>query len=281
MSENDIKTGLLHELRSNMERKLEEERRRADEQRAQEEYYEHHLRPAMVRAQSFFSELAGYLKVVAPEVTVRYPLDPTSSQGVALSQGDYWYKFDNRENPQEIILSARCELARPVEFYVPTRDAATDHADLLNRMDFFHHCKYKRDAWHEICGGKFILEGPMIVHVRFFADAQKRRIGIALRNLEGLPHKVYRFEPEAVDEQLLERVARLLLRQEDHLVKVDLQEGMREQLRQQVAREKRLKELELSLALDEMERRKQQEAKEAQFINRAKKAIASLVNSIS
>ena len=112
----------------------------------------------------------------------------------------------------------------------------------------------------------------MNVQIGILAHAADRCVYIDLQNIEDQPLKRYKFVPEKVDDELLERLARLLVREESQLVEVKLSEDVRDELRRQLELEKRRNEEELAeaLAYREAERLAEEHAK---LINRAKRAV--------
>lgn len=271
--------GVLDELRVKADHLREAEQERAAEHRENEQYYEVSLQPVMQRALGYFSELVENLRMVAPDIKLSYPLDPRSDVEVELVQGSYSYDFDHRESPRQLVIGCVCTMADPIEFYLGTKDAADNHAELLDRMDFHYHRKNKRNSLHDVCGATFILEGPLLTTIHIIADMENRCIKVVLRNVESQSFKQYRFPPEEFDEQLQERLAQMLLRQVDTLVEVELCENYREALRQKVARESRLNEVDLANAFEEKEAREKAES-EARLLNRAKRQVAQFTSSV-
>ena len=63
------------------------------ELKAQEEFYNVHLRPAMLRAYDYFSEIVESLNVIASDIKVSYPLNPLLIDRIEarLSMGKYFF----------------------------------------------------------------------------------------------------------------------------------------------------------------------------------------------
>jgi hypothetical protein len=227
----------------------------------------------MVQAYGYLSEIVDNLNIVAPDIHPSYPLNPLLRQGVALNQTDYRFSFDNRKSPRQIDILCTCTLDQPQEFHVATEEAVVKHADLLRSYKFHHHQRNRLDKLHNIRGATFILEGPMKVHMRVFAHAADKCIYIDLRNLEDQPYKRYKLSPDKVDDELLERLARLLIREESTLVEVKVCDNVRDELRRRLELEKRRDEEDLAQAYADLEAERLAE-KNAKLINRAKRAVA-------
>ena len=272
--------GLLDDLQTEVKKLKAEELEQDAELRAQEEFYIAQLKPAMILAYEYLSEIIENLKIVAPDVRPNYPFDPLEKQDVSLRQGDYEFDFDSARNPRQLNIYCTCRLENPIEFHVPTKDAVLKYTELLEGYGFPFHCKNHLDKLYDIRGGTFLLEGPMNVHIRILAHPADRCIYIIFRNLEDQPNKRYKFSPESIDNVLLERLASLLIRKESRLVEVQVCDDVRDGLRRQVEEEKRLKDQDLAKAYIQIEAEKLAE-EEARLVNRTKRAMTVGVERVS
>ena len=265
--------GLLDDLKLEAEKIRAEEQEQNAEFESQEEFYDEYLKPVMVRAYAYLSEIVDNLNIVAPDIRPSYPLNPSLKVGVVLNQANYVFSFDNRKSPRQIDILCTCTLDQPQEFHVATKEAVENQAELLRSHKFHHHQRNRLDNLHNIRGATFLLEGPMKIHIRLLAQAADRCIYIDLRNLEDQPVKRYRFAPDKVDDELLERLARLLIREESRLVEVKVSDKLREELRLKLELEKRREEEDLAQAYAELEAEKLAE-NDDKLINRARRLVA-------
>lgn len=264
--------GLLDDLHNQVQKIRDEEARRNAELKEEEAFYELRLKHVMQKAHKYLEEMVESLNIISPDIEVSYPLDPSEPNGVSLKQTQYLFSSDNSRHPRQIDILAHCILAEPVEISVPTGDAASRQSDYLQECQFPHHRKNKLDKLYNICGATFILEGPMKVHIRVLANAADKCVYIQLRNLESNPLKKYKLAPEKLNEELLERLGRMLIREESQLVEVNVSQDFRSELQEQIKRDKHSKEQDLALAYAEIEAEKLQ-AEEAKLVNRAKRAM--------
>jgi len=265
--------GLLDDLKTKVDTIKIEELKQNAEFEAQEEFYSIYLQPAMKGAYDYLSEIVKNLNIITPEIYPAYPLDPSKKQGVTLSQGNYKLDFDNPETPHQIDIRCKCILEQPHDFHISGRDAVLKHTKLLESYNFPFHRKDLRDKRHKVSSAKFFLEGPMVAHIRIHAHSADRCIYIHLRNIEEKSVKLYKFSPEKVDDQLLERLARVLIREESTLVKVAVSDEFRTELRYMLELDKRRDEEDLANAIADLEAEKQ--VKESmRLTNRAKNAVA-------
>ena len=268
--------GILDELDIKVEEIRAEQLRRDLELEAQQKYYLEELRPLMLQAQQYLYDIVQKLNMVSPEIKPSYPLNPLSKQPISFNQTDYQIESDSQTSPHQIDIFCNCTLEETHEFFVPTRDAASRYAELLHTYNFYHHRKDSLDGHFEVRGGTFFLEGPMHVRIRIVANAEERCIQIILRNLEESPVKQYKFSPDKFTPALLQRLARLLVREETTLVEVALSGDYRERLRRQLEEERRKKEEDLEKAFAEQEMQRIEE-ENARFRNRAKRAAIDFV----
>jgi hypothetical protein len=265
--------GILDELNIRVEEVRAEQLRRDSELEAQEIFYRDHLRPLMLQAHQYLSEIVYKLNIVAPEIKPSYPLKPLSNQSITLEQSDYQIDFDSKTSPHQIDVTCLCALDQPQEFFVPTQDAASRFTDLLHSYNFPHHRKDRLNSRFEVSGATFFLEGPMRVHIRILADAAGRCIQTLLYNLEEPPFKRYKFTPDTFTPEILERLAFLLVREEKVLVEVVVSQDYRDRLRLQLEEEKRRNEEDLATAFAELESQRLEE-ENAKFLNRAKRFVS-------
>ena len=266
--------GLLDELKKEAQKKEELERQRNAELAAQQAFYDEHLRPVMRRVHDYFSELVEQLNKVEPDVHPEYPLAPEGQPPVVLKQGNYNFRSDDFERPRTIIVRAECELEKQYEFFVRTGSAVTRYAALLDDHKLRYHSKNHLDEKHDVASATFTLEGPLAVQIRLRASAEDRCVHIDLLNIEAQPLKRYKLQPEKVDETLLDRLARMLIREESMLVEVKISEDARAELRRKLEQEKLRQQREQAQAQAWLEAERRAE-EEARLLNRAKRSLGS------
>jgi hypothetical protein len=260
---------LLDELMEEARRIRAKEIRLNAELEAQSDYYNAQLLPVMLRSHDYFAAVIENLNIVAPDVHVRYPLNPQLEHGVSLKQSLYKFRADNKENPRQIDIFCRCTLEKPHEFYLSSPKQAQAHADLLDSYDFAYHRKNRLDRHHDISGATFILEGPMMAHIRMTAHPADKSIRFVLRNIEHQPVKRYSFAPDAVDEALLENVAKVLLRRIPRLVERKVDSTLRARLQDRIAHDRDETAQDIAQAYAEREAAKLAEKKSG-LVDRAK-----------
>jgi hypothetical protein len=263
---------LLDDLQSQVAEKKANELALLEEQQAQEEFYALKLRPAMIQAREYFDEVVTNLKVIGPDIQCKYPLDPESMAGITFRQSDYEFFYDEASNPRLLDISCICRLKRAAEFYVPTKEKVEKYAELLNSYGLSFHQKNRLDDHYNIRGATFFLDEVLPAKISIQSHPADRCVYVYLQNFEKEPLKRYSFNPEQLTIELLEKIARILLREETELVKVTVSDHFREQLQQQVRSERLKKEQEVaqgSAYLDSLKRAEE----EARLVSRAKNAL--------
>ena len=265
--------GLLDDLKNEAEKKEAAKQREIAELHAQQDYYEQHLHAVMRRAHDYFSELVDTLNKVAPDVRAPYPADPNTQEPVGVKHGAYSFRSDEYDKPTKLLVTCDCELEEPREFYVKTPAAVSRYAELLDNHKFPYHTRNELDDAHNIVNAHFMLEGPLRVQIRLLASAEHRCLYIDLFNIEAQALRRHKLAPEKLDETLLDRLGRMLLREETVLVETRVSEETRAELRRKLEAEKHRLAEERARAEAEAEAQRLAE-EEAKLINRAKRTVA-------
>jgi hypothetical protein len=119
----------------------------------------------------------------------------------------------------------------PKSYHLPTANSASQYAELLDRYGLPYDRKNHLNAKYEVESATFTLQGPLKVRLCLSADNDKARIRVDMWALEDRPHCYYSVKPERLDTELLERMAKVLTRQERRLFATEVSEGAREALR--------------------------------------------------
>ncbi len=231
--------GLLDDLKKEVRNIRAREIQMNAELDAQQAFYLKHMRPVMMRGYDYFAELVENLNIVAPDIKAMYPLNPLLEHGVALKQAQYNFRSDNKDCPREIDIYCKCTLEKPHEFYLNSQKSVLAHTELLDGYNFPYHCKNRLDRHYEVRGATFVLEGPMIAHIRIAATPADRLIHIIFRNIERQPIKRYKFAPEYISDAFLERLAKVLVREVPQLIEQQVDDSFRHELRKRLDEDNR------------------------------------------
>ncbi|MEM0955792.1 MAG: hypothetical protein AAGI24_16745 [Pseudomonadota bacterium] len=271
--------GVLDDLKKEAEQKEQGNQTDGDDAEAQEAFYQAKLQPVMRRAHDYFADLVKALEKVERKVSASYALDPEQKDVVSLPQGKYVFRTDDFDNPRKLIVATECQLDKRREYLVRGRGAVTRYAALLDDHQLPYYTKDELDHSHQVVNATFTLEGPLKVQIRLLASPENRCIYIDLLNVESLPTKRYKVPPEKLTDDLLDRLARMLMREESVLIEVKVSEDARQQLREKLEAERRRQAVEQAKvdAAIEAERRAEEEAK---LLNRAKKSVTGIAGGL-
>jgi hypothetical protein len=245
------------------------------EQQAQEEFYTLSLRPVMIKARDYFDEIIRNLCIIDPSIECSYPFDPISQVArVAFTQSEYSFDYDDSRNPHQLYIRCICRLQKPTEFYVPTKEGVEQYAKMLNDYALPFHQKNQLDKRYDIRGATFILDEALPTQIRVLSSPVDHCIYVDFRNFEETPFARYRFNPDQLTIEMLEKIARVLLRKEAKLVSFDVSEEFRGELQKQLEVDRLTKEKDVAEGLSYLEVERQGE-EEARLINRTKSALSS------
>jgi len=271
--------GVLDDLKKEAEQKEQGLAAEGAGRASDEAFYAQVLKPAMRRAHDYLNELVQALEKVERSVSAPYRLDPEQKEPFNLPQGRYVFRADDFEQPRKLIVATECKLDRRREYLVRGRGAVQRYAARLQEHQFPHYTKDELDQAHQVVNATFILEGPLKVQIRLLASPEDRCIYVDLLNVETLPIKRYKLPPEKLDEALLDRLARMLMREESVLIEVKVSDDTRQQLRQKLEEERR-RQAEEQAKIDALAAAEQAAEEEARLINRARKSVKGLAGGL-
>ncbi len=251
-----------------------------EEQQAQEEFYTLKLRPVMIRARDYLDEIIKNLNIIDTTVECSYAFDPNPLARVAFTQSEYDFDYNDARNPRQLEINCKCRLQQPTEFYVATKEGVEQHARLLEDHNMPHHQRNQLDELYTIRGATFILTDPLPARIRILSSPADRCIYVDFRNFEDEPSSRYRFDPAELTDEMLEKIVRILLREESKLVRIELSEEYREELQKQLEKDRLRKKREEAggLAAREAERLRQEKER---LINRTKSAVSVATQKMS
>lgn len=259
--------GLRDDLQHKVEKLKAEERAQEAEIEAQRAFYRDELQPVMLRAYDYLYDVLAKLQVLEPDIFPAYPFDPHRKYGVPLKQLAYEFDYDDGREPRQLDIRFQCHLQESHDFHVSGKDAVQRHSELLDGYNFTYHRRDFRDEKHNVKNAEFTLQGPLRVHIRIIAHAADRSIYVLTRNLEDLPVRKHRFSPGEFDEDCLERLGRMILREETSLVAVEVDGDYRVHLQDRLEQDRRRREAELARIHAEAEAQENAE-QEGKLLNR-------------
>jgi hypothetical protein len=227
--------GLLDELEQEAQKRGiagEESTRRKIEREAA---YRERLEPALDALHAFLSELILRLKALQPRNALRYHV-PGYGEIVGYIEHDYRLGDDKQPSSREISLDFSCAIASEE---CPTVDV--EGASRLRAVSgFFQRHRIggmvapRKDGAGDVVAATFRAKGRIPLGAQFHADAEMGALRVSFSNFDGFDTTVKSFVPAQVDEALYEQIGRYLVREPNTLLREDLPEAYRKQLRSKV-----------------------------------------------
>jgi hypothetical protein len=227
--------GLLDELEQEAQKRGiaddESLRRKAERDKA----YRAHLEPALDSLHAFLSELILKLKTLRPRTALRYHVP---GYGEIVGYIEHVYRLDDNKqsSSREISLDFACAIA--------TEECPTVEVEGASRLravsGFFQRHRIggmlapRKDAAGDVAAATFRAKGRIPVGAQFHADAENGVLRMSFSNFDGFDTTVKSLAPSQVDEALYEQIGRYLVREPNTLLREDLPEAYRKQLRSKV-----------------------------------------------
>jgi len=266
--------GLLDDLKS----QAEQNNKPAGEQPAlagAEEFYHAQVKPRMLKANGFLTQLVNQLNEMKLVIKAEYPFRPEGKTVTLLQQG-YKVYSDHITEPRQVTLGFTCILANPTTFDVRGRAPALAQGEQLERYQFKYEKLEARDKNRMVIGARFKLLGPLQVKCVLEFDEVKQIIKLLLTNFVGPSTSQYNLKPEQLDEAFMDRLGKYLLRKEARLFQEEISDDAKVLLRRKLLQEQLQREAELRAA--EEQRKAEEEArKQNSTTAQLKKAVSQSV----
>lgn len=227
--------GLLDELEQEAQKRGitgdESLRRKA----ARDAAYRARLEPAFDTLHAFLSELIHRLKALQPRAALRYHV-PGYGEIVGYIEHDYRLVDSKQASSREIALDFPCAIATEecpaidVEGAIRVRAVA----GFFQRHRIGGMLAPRKDASGDVVAATFRAKGRIPLGAHFHADAENGVLRMSFSNFDGFDTTVKSIAPTQVDEELYEQIGRYLVREPNTLLREDLPEAYRKQLRSKV-----------------------------------------------
>lgn len=230
--------GLLEDLKDQASKiQADEENEKAGEAE-KEVFYQENLRPGMLQAYQYFIDLVAHINIVKPECIVDYPLMPDGQGTISLNQGDYKVLIDSSSNPKKIDIRFYARLEEPVTLGVDSKIEALRYSDYLDSYRIKYHRRDEKNEQYEVVRSEFQIEGPLPLQLRIFANVDQQRIDIISKNFMRPSLERSSFRPEDMNEKLLDRVGKFILRKEDSISSAQISDQALAGIRKKLESEK-------------------------------------------
>ena len=227
--------GLLDELEQEAQKRgiaSEEASRRKAEREA---LYRTRLEPALDGLHAFLAELIDKLKAVKPRTALHYRV-PGYGDIAGYIEHDYVLRDEKQPSSRAVTLDVSCAIATEecpsVEIEGVNRVRAIAGAFQRHRIGGM--LAPRKDANGDIVAASFRAKGRIPLAAHFHADVETAMLRMSFTNFDGFDTTVKSVAPAQVDEALYEQIGRFLVREPNTLLREDLPEAYRKQLRSKV-----------------------------------------------
>lgn len=226
--------GILDELKAT---RAQVEGARSAEQRLNEERehrYRREIRPRLLRAYEFLRELIEHIDAIGMDIQAGYEL-PVVGRVEAYRQSGLRITVDSSDKLGLISLQGECQRDQDPEFQVETEAQRNQLADYLREHGLSFADRTLYDGTRRRIGYAFRVQAqvPLLIDLRL--DRASEEIHFETFNFSALGARSLKLVPEQFDERFLERLGRFLLRQDEQIWALGIDEADRAALRQQLA----------------------------------------------
>jgi hypothetical protein len=243
--------GLLEDLGREAKLKQEDDRQKAARRADQLAYFRSTIRPRMAEVYGYLKELTNHLNYLKHETTVNYTI-PRYAELKARLNPDYRMTISKDEDQVRIQLSLEAEI---------TKDSAPvvklEGQQILEDMESFllerglsakESPRYNQAG--EIVGATVQVFGVIKLRGIIQATVDSPDICFQFTNFDMLGTSSRQVKAEQIDEEFLDRLGRYVARDDDSYLRELLADGVRDNLREEIRRNERLRWAELSRERD-------------------------------
>ncbi|HEY6985736.1 MAG TPA: hypothetical protein VH375_06625 [Rhodanobacteraceae bacterium] len=227
--------GLLDELEQQAQQRGiagdEASRRKA----ARDTAYRTRLEPALDGLHAFLTELTHKLRTLHSRIALHYHVP---GYGEIVGYIDHEYRLEDLKQPssRDITLDFGCAIASDECPSVEVEGASRLRAvsGFFQRHRIGGMTAPRKDVSGDLVGATFRAKGRIPVSAHFHADAESGVLRMTFTHFDGFDTTVKSIAPAQVDEALYEQIGRYLVREPNTLLREDLPEAYRKQLRSKV-----------------------------------------------
>ncbi len=230
-----LQVGLLDELEQQAQQRGlagdEAARRKAERDHA----YRTHLEPALDALHAFLTELIEKVRALKPRSALRYQV-PGYGEIVGYIEHEYRLNDNRQTSSREIAIEFPCAIASDECPSIEVEGASRVRAvsGFFQRHRIGGMLAPRKDASGDLVAATFRAKGRIPLGASFHADAESGQLRMSFSNFDGLGTATKAVAAGQVDASLYEQIGRFLLREPNALLREDLPEAYRKQLRSKV-----------------------------------------------
>jgi len=236
--------GILDDLKNKSDLQKANEAAEAQRQAELLKFYQEKLHPKMLQIYKFLNELIEHLNYTKTETDVTYPVKSDGSMQV-FKQSDYKVNIDSATEVKEINLRFYCKLDEPLVFELENAERILSYSDVLHsyRIDFDR--TDNKDDNYELISSSFKVNGPVPVNVILQGDIETSSIHLLLKNFEKPGFSKHTYKERHITEEFIDGLGKFILRQNPMFLKLEIEDEHKEQIRQKIQADIKLRQQEL------------------------------------
>ncbi len=197
--------------------------------------YRDRLEPALEALHAFLTELVQKLYALKPHTALRYAV-PGYGEIVGYIEHDYRLRDEKQPSSREVVLEFGCAIASDESPVVEVEGASRVRAlgGFFQRHRIGGMSAPRKDAAGDLVGATFRAKGRIPLAASFHADAENGVLRMTFSHFDGFDTIVKTVAADHVDAALYDQIGRFIVREQNALLREDLPEAYRKQLRSKV-----------------------------------------------
>jgi hypothetical protein len=197
--------------------------------------YRSQLEPALDALHAFLTELIEKVRSLKPRTALRYHV-PGYGDIVGYIEHEYRLNDSRQASSREIALEFPCAIATDECPSIDVEGASRVRAvsGFFQRHRIGGVLAPRKDAAGDIVAATFRAKGRVPLGATFHADAESGQLRMSFSNFDGFGAATKSVAAAEIDGNLYDEIGRYLLREPNSLLREDLPEAYRNQLRSKV-----------------------------------------------
>ena len=246
--------GILDQLKQEAAEKKQQEQTQVNLQKQRDDYYRESILPAMQKAFHFMKELVDYLTFLERAIEVeqyssRYPqFGPLKQQNYKIFTDNHG-GFADFDRLMQINVCFFCVGFGSFSYNLESQGRIEREVAFLTSRNAYFDWKLLdgRSAMHSAC---FTITRKIPVRFKFEVDYEQSNIQLLINNHEDFNAYKKTFAPDEVNDELLDEIARFMLRQDSDFIRLEISSSHRRQI-QNLVEQQRIKDLALMREIQE------------------------------
>ncbi len=227
--------GILDQLKQEAAQKKQQEQTQVNLQKQRDDFYRAEILPAMQKAFRFMKELVEYLNFLEHDIEVeqysaRYPqFGPLKQQNYKIFTDNHG-GFADFDRLMQINVCFFCVGFGSFSYNLESQNRIEREVAFLTsrNVNFDWKLLDGRSAMHSAC---FTIARKIPVRFKFEVDYEQSKIQLLINNHEDFNVYKKTFTPEEINDELLDEIARFMLRKDSDFIRLDISSSHRRQIR--------------------------------------------------